>query len=293
MHIFVNSALPRSRKGVKPPRFDVETRKLVSSNIGTMVSKSYLKPGFLRTSLHYFAVPKGDDDIRVVFDGTSCGLNETLWSPNFFLPTSRNASELLSFETWMLDVDFAEFFHNFFADSRIRKHAEVDLSPLFPFFDHAAIRQSDESDLKFMGLRWGRLFMGTRPSPYNAVRFYYWGEEFAIGNLRNLSNPFGFDGVTLNLPGMDSYDPTRPKMMKWNSEKNHISGGVVTFVDDVRMTGSSREHSHEVHRQFPSRMQYLGIQDAPRKFRPPSQDQAGAWTGTIFKITKNVMDKGS
>ena len=38
-------------------------------------------------------------------------------------------------------------------------------------------------------------------------------------------------------------------------------------------------------------MQYLGIQDAPRKFRPPSQDQAGAWTGTIFRITKRDITK--
>ena len=90
---------------------------------------------------------------------------------------------------------------------------------------------------------------------------------------------------------MDTYDTTKPKIMKWNSARNHMSGGVVTFVDNVRMTGSSREHAHEVHRQFTSRMQYLGIQDAPRKFRPPSQNQAGAWTETIFKITKNVKSK--
>ena len=38
-------------------------------------------------------------------------------------------------------------------------------------------------------------------------------------------------------------------------------------------------------------MQYLGIQDAPRKFRPPSQSQTGAWTGTIFKIDNNVISK--
>ena len=71
--------------------------------------------------------------MRVVFDGTSCGLNETLWAPNFFLPTSWNASELLTFDSWMADADFAEFFHNFFADERIRKHSGVLSSPLSPF----------------------------------------------------------------------------------------------------------------------------------------------------------------
>ena len=288
MPIFVQSALPRSKKGVKLPHFDNVTRMLVSSKVTTMVAKSYLETGPVRTCLHYFAVPKGEDDIRVVFDGTSCGLNDALWSPNFFLPTSRNASEILSFDSWMADSDFAEFFHNFFADDEVRKHSGVEVSHLAPYFPTST---SKEPQFKFEGLRWGRLFMGMKPSPYNAVRFYYWGEEFAMGNLRDESNPFGFDRVILNLPGMDTYDTTKPKIMKWNSARNHMSGGVVTFVDNVRMTGSSREHAHEVHRQFTSRMQYLGIQDAPRKFRPPSQNQAGAWTETIFKITKNVKSK--
>lgn len=132
MSIYVQSTLPRSRKGVKRPRFDSETRKMVSSKVATMVSKSYLEVGFVRTSLHYFAVPKGDSDIRVVFDGTPCGLNESLWSPNFFLPTtaSRNAAELLLFDPWMADADFGEFFHNFFADEKIRKHTSVNVTPL-------------------------------------------------------------------------------------------------------------------------------------------------------------------
>ena len=255
-----------------------------------MIDKSYVELGRIHTHLHYFAVPKGDHDIRVVFDGTSSGLNETLWSPNFFLPTSRNASELLSFDSWMADVDFGEFFHNFFADERVRSHAGVDTKPLEPFIP-ASLEVSEVGSLKYMGLRWSRLFMGMRASPYNAVRYYYWAEEFAKGNLRDTSNPFGFDQVVLNLPGMESYDTLKPKLTKWNSKSMSMSGDLVTFVDDVRLIGSSKERCHLVHRQFTSRMQYLGIQDAPRKFRPPSQDQAGAWTGTMFKITQNVISK--
>ena len=33
------------------------------------------------------------------------------------------------------------------------------------------------------------------------------------------------------------------------------------------------------------------MQDAPRKFHPPSQRHAGAWTGTIFKITPTAISK--
>ena len=77
--------------------------------------------------------------------------------------------------------------------------------------------------------------MGMKPSPYNAVRFYYWGEEFVKGDLRDLSNPFGFDEVILNLPGMENYDTLKPKLSKWNSVAKAVSGEVITFVDDVRI----------------------------------------------------------
>ena len=191
----------------------------------------------MKTSLHYFAVPKGDNDIRVVFDGTSCGLNEALWSPNFFLPTSRNAGEMLSFDTWMADVDFGEFFHNFVADEKVRKHSGVDTNPLAPHLGSGfdVDKRTGDPKLKFMGLRWSRLFMGMKPSPYNAVRFYYWGEEFSRGNLRDLTNPFGYDSILLNLPGMSTYDATKPKLLKMNSSNGRVAGNVVTFVDDVRI----------------------------------------------------------
>jgi hypothetical protein len=129
----------------------------------------------------------------------------------------------------MADIDFGEFFHNFFADERVRKHAGVNTLPLAPH-----VLPSGKPS-KFMGFRWSRLFMGMKPSPYNAVRFYYWGEEFVKGDLRDLSNPFGFDEVILNLPGMENYDTLKPKLSKWNSVAKAVSGEVITFVDDVRI----------------------------------------------------------
>ena len=131
MKVFVQSSLPaRSQRDVKRPRFDSNTRRMVSAKVETMVAKSYLEVGLVRTSLHYFAVPKGENDIRVVFDGTSCGLNEALWSPNFFPSTSRNAAELPSFDSWMADADFGEFFHNFFRGREdSQKHGRGSESP--------------------------------------------------------------------------------------------------------------------------------------------------------------------
>ena len=205
MSIFTQSSMSKSksRRPVKVPRFDEDTRRIVAKKVHSMIEKSYLEVGHVQSYLHYFAVPKGDSDVRVVFDSTSCGLNDTLWAPNFFLPTSRNAAELLTFDSWMADSDFAEFFHNFFSDEKIRKHSGVLFSPLSPFLPVDSFKVSSE---KREGLRWSRLFMGMKPSPYNSVRFYYWGEEFAKGDLRDPLNPFGSDLVSLNLPGMSSYD---------------------------------------------------------------------------------------
>ena len=88
--------------------------------------------------------------------------------------------------------------------------------------------------------------MGMRPSPFNAVRYYYWGEEFARGDPALECNPMGYDAVRLNLPGMDQYDPKMPKVMKWRTRLGVVAGDVLTFVDDVRITGYSKENCHEV-----------------------------------------------
>ena len=284
MHIHTKGSLAKMKRR-KAMRFEPSVKALVGGKIQTMLDRSYLETGSVLSLLHYFAVPKGDSDIRVVYDGTFSGLNDSLWAPNFFLPSARHAGELLNFDSWLSDMDFGEFFHNFHMNERIRKHSGVDVGFLKL---HAPSWRNYDPKTQ---LRWSSLFMGSRPSPYNAVRHYYWAEEFAKGNPSESNNPMGLDSVILNLPGMVTYDPHQPKVMKWDSINKCITGDVITFVDNVRITGSSKERCWSVHRQFASQMQYLGLQDAPRKFRPPSQNQAGAWTGTIFRVDSGSVSK--
>ena len=274
MEIFVSGDLPRSQS--KPAKCSsLDQLKMVAS-MEVMLKRGYLEEGFVRRNVHYFSVPKGDDDIRVLFDGTSSGLNNSLWAPNFYLPNSRSAALLLTFSTWMADVDFGEMFHNFFVANKIRKYSGVDITPLVPHVNHPLKRDKKGSCV----VRWTRLFMGLKPSPFNSVRYYYLGEKSVRGDPSQDSNPMRYDSVRLNLPCMEDYNPELPKVMKWNSAalggKGAVSGDIITFVDDGRITGHSKENCHEVHRRFSSRVQFLGMQDAPRKFRPPSQDKAGA-----------------
>jgi hypothetical protein len=71
-------------------------------------------------------------------------------------------------------------------------------------------------------------------------------------------------------------------------------------VDDLRSSGRAKAESWQISRQVASRLQYLGIQDAPMKRRPPVRNP-GAWAGATFstsegKITQTVSqakwDKG-
>ena len=83
--------------------------------------------------------------------------------------------------------------------------------------------------------------------------------------------------------------------MKWDEIKARIASDLQSFVDDLRASGFSVEEAWQVARQVASRLQYLGIQDAPRKRRPPSQSP-GAWAGGVLstkdcKVTKCVTQE--
>ncbi|KAI2494742.1 hypothetical protein MHU86_19779 [Fragilaria crotonensis] len=231
MRIHVQSSLPIGRKRMKRVKLSLESKKLVGEKIEGMQKRFYLEAtGHVSNSLSYFAVPKGEADIRVVFDGSACGLNETLWAPNFFLPSANSAAMLLTFGTWMADMDFGEMFHNFPMEERMRRCSGIEFET-----------RTEVGGSVTKMLRWTRLFMGMRPSPYIAVRYYYWGEEFARGNPARSDNPMGYDCIRLNLPGMSQFDPMLPKVMKWRTEAGVLAGDVITFVDDVRITGHSKE----------------------------------------------------
>ena len=71
--------------------------------------------------------------------------------------------------------------------------------------------------------------------------------------------------------------------MKWDSTLKRIAGDLVAFVDDLRASGFDKESAWAITRQFFSRLQYLGIQDAPRRIRPSTRKEASAWSDSVFK----------
>jgi hypothetical protein len=59
--------------------------------------------------IDYFVAEKADD-IRVVYNGASCGLNDTVWAPNFWLPIAKSATRVLNFDYCSVDLDLRDVF---------------------------------------------------------------------------------------------------------------------------------------------------------------------------------------
>ena len=276
MSIWIRSKLPRHQQKARPP--DPLKKELIRDKLQKILDRRYVVApvtvGFIRSLMEFFDVRK-DDDIRLVYNGTSCGLNDALWAPNFWLPTPATAARSLGYGYYMADIDLGEMFLNFPLHEILQRFSGIDLS----HYSEAEIA---------MWVHWTRCWMGLKPSPYMAVRFYYWAEEFARGDRRAPTNALRWDLVKLNLLGDPAYDPTLPRVMKWDSSIENIAGDLVAFVDDLRASGHSIERTWAISRQIVSRLQYLGIQDAPRKRRPPVCTP-GACAGSVFITTDSEV----
>jgi hypothetical protein len=103
----------------------------VKEKLDKVFQRRYFEVGLVKSLTTFFGVPKGEEDMRVVYDGSLPGLNTALWCPWFMLPNTN--SHLRTFEpgTFMSDVDIAEMFLNFFLDWHLRKYSGVDLTIFF------------------------------------------------------------------------------------------------------------------------------------------------------------------
>jgi hypothetical protein len=81
-----------------------EIRLGLWTSIGSRTYQAFDLPNFVDwdNTVHFFAVPKGDADICMVYDGTYSGLNDTLFAPNFwFLTSATSAANVTGFRTAM------------------------------------------------------------------------------------------------------------------------------------------------------------------------------------------------
>ena len=235
--------------------------------------RRYMVPGKVNSLTGFFAVPKGDNDIRIVYDATKCGLNDALWTPNFFLPTIDTILRNSDSTSWFGDIDLGEMFLNYFLDEELRSYAGVDtrISSGKAAFD-----------------RWERTLMGIQSSPYVCTQTFHWGADIIKGDRTALDNPLRWDEVLMNLPGAVNYDPSKPWVYRWDSQNQCIASFFGTYIDDIRTVGGSEKIARDVTRRTAALINYLGQQDAPRKRRPPSQEP-GARAGALCMSTNGGL----
>jgi hypothetical protein len=89
--------------------------------------RGYVSARPVVSGTHYFSVPKGLDDIRMVYNGMSCGLNDVLWAPRFGLPTVKQTLRLLLPGYLQCDLDVGEQFPNYYLHEDLRQYSGVDV----------------------------------------------------------------------------------------------------------------------------------------------------------------------
>ncbi len=102
MEIFVRDRLPSNLRLGRATRKDKVPA--VGKKLNKVYERGYVCEGPVESVIDCFDVEKGDDT-RVVYNGASCGLNESLFAPSFWVPNAATASCPLMHCSWMADGD--------------------------------------------------------------------------------------------------------------------------------------------------------------------------------------------
>jgi hypothetical protein len=276
--------LPTS-KSPQPAYEDEEVRRKVSDKLQKVLDRRYIEvipDAELKSYMFMFDVPKGESDVRIVYDGSKSGFNDATWAPWFALPTVETMTRTVLPSGWCGDRDFGEMFLNFPLHPWARMYCGVDLSKL----SLGNVNRVEEDH--FVG-RWTRNAMGLKSSPYLAVQAATRAKRKFLGNQFDLDNPFNWSKCVLNLPGSAVYDPTLPWIRKVR-EDGLIATDLHIYVDDTRITGSSQELVWNAGSRVAKLCCFYGLQDAPRKLREPSQEP-GAWAGSVVATLGGTVTK--
>jgi hypothetical protein len=257
--------------------FNTTARKVVDKLLNAR-EKGYISMGVVKSLIFFFDVPKGLDDIRMIYDGTKSGLNAGLWAPWFPLPTVDSLLRSVEPGTYMSDNDVGGMFLNCILHSLVQERCGVDLTKFFP--EEVDGDDNIHKEKKVRWERWTRCAMGLRTSPYQAVQGMLWAMERIFGDRNRASNVFSWKYMRMNLPGDAEYDPTLPWVFKAKENGSIAPADVHVYVDDIRCSGRTQSECWRASQRVSSVLASLGLQDAARKRRPPSLE-GGAWAGSI------------
>ncbi len=88
--------------------------KLMRKMVVQVRKRGYVIPEPVVSGTHYFSLPKGLENIRMVYNGSSCGLNDVLWAPRFGLLMVKQTQRALLPGYIQCDLDGGGQFPNYY-----------------------------------------------------------------------------------------------------------------------------------------------------------------------------------
>ena len=225
----------------------------------------YLEIGTLLIITHMFYVCKGLNDIRMVYNGTLCGLNLDLWAPHLGLPIFQHNIRALLPGYSQCDVEVGEMFLNSPLHPDLIPFTRVDIMHIKSRPD----KEGWDQDRTRVWERWAKNFMGLTESPYRSLQLLICVKFIAYGERKNPLNPFHLSHARLNLPADESYTHIFPWVLKMRSYGN-LASEVFIYVYDSHIIAHSDLVYWQAVKIFFSTFNSLGIQEASRKRIEPS-----------------------
>ena len=87
--------------------------------------KDNTEVGLVISPIHYSYVKKGLCDVKMVYNGTGCGLNGSIWAPHVGLPIVWHTLCSLLPGYSQYDLDIREMFLNFVLNDTMKEMAGV------------------------------------------------------------------------------------------------------------------------------------------------------------------------
>ncbi len=106
---------------------DPAKQELMRAKVVKVHRLDYIKAGKVVSGTSFFSVDKGEMDIHMVYNGTSCRLNNILYTPHFGLPAVRETLRAIMPGFYQCDLDVQDQFLNFKLLKSLREYSGVDV----------------------------------------------------------------------------------------------------------------------------------------------------------------------
>jgi hypothetical protein len=107
---------------------DAVKHELMRAKVVKVRKLDYIRTGGVVSGTHFFSVEKGTTDIRMVYNGTSYGLNDILYALHFSLPTVRENLWAILPDFFQCNLNVQDQFLNFKLHRNMQQYSGVDVS---------------------------------------------------------------------------------------------------------------------------------------------------------------------